>query len=73
MDKYLRLVADMKAEDLAGLFDTGVFNGICRAYMAMAMDGAGIDREARQKALDELTECFESTAAEEALKYYRSH
>ena len=69
MEKYLNLVAGMTAEEVAMLFDTGVFNSICRAYMAMAMDDAGVDSEARQKALDALTECLETTAAADALKH----
>lgn len=41
MDKYLKLAAGMTAEDAAKLFDTGVFNEICRAYMSMALEGRG--------------------------------
>lgn len=67
MDKYSKMAAGMTAEDAAKLFDTGIFNEICRAYMSMALDDAGTDPADKEKAMDALTECFEFTSAEEAL------
>ena len=67
MDKYLKMAAGMTAEDAAKLFDTGIFNEICRAYMSMALEDAGADPAGREKVMDALTGCLDSVPAEKAL------
>ena len=67
----LKLAAAMTEEERKALFDTGIFNGICQAYMVEALKAAGADPAFQRKASGALKEAFDDMTAAEALEAAR--
>lgn len=64
---------DELQEEKYEIFDSGMFNGICKGYLLMALDDADVDPATRAKAVSALREAFEFTGSEEAEKYGQDH
>lgn len=72
-NKVMELAANMTQDEAQALFDTGVFNPICRAYFAKVLDGIGVNTETRNKVLAALKEELEFTGAADAVRYYKAN
>lgn len=72
-EEVLKLAMSLTPEDAQALFDTGVFNQICKGYLTAALDDADADIETRQEVLAALQTEFELTSAAEALRYGQEH
>lgn len=65
------LATSLTPEDAQALFDTGVFNQICKGYLTAALDDADADAETRRKVLVALRDELDFTSAAEALRCLR--
>ena len=68
----LQAAVHMDDKKKAELFDTGIFNDYCKAYMYLAMKDAGMDDVTTGTVISELSREFETTSAAEALGSYRA-
>jgi len=55
------------------LFDSGVFNYICKGYILMALNNTGVDRGTRKRVMGELNYLFDIMDAEKAERYYTEY
>lgn len=67
----LEMIVGKDSRALCALFDTGVFNTICKGYMLIALKELELAGEDREKALHCLSAAFDEVTAEEAAQLYR--
>lgn len=70
-EKLFAMAVSLSEQERCEIFDTGVFNEICKAYTFSALERCGMGNDAA-KVLHELEADFENTAAGEALSFYRT-
>ena len=55
------------------VFNSGVFNDVCRGFLLMTLDRIGADEDTRKEAAEEIGRCFDEVTASEAERYFIEH
>lgn len=59
-------------QEINEIFNTGMFNEICKGYLVLAMKSTGADRQVIREAVQELENEFDAHTAGEARNAYKN-
>lgn len=67
--KIFSFLATLDKRERLLLFDSGMFNDVCRGFLQMAIDQTETDAETGKRIIDALHFIFDTTSAETALQH----
>ena len=67
--KIFSFLATLDKQERLYLFDSGIYNDVCRGFLQMAIDQTETDAEAGERITNALHFLFDTTSAAKALQY----